>query len=176
MTSIPLVRIDELAAVPWANGHGSTVEILRRPAFGVPAVRLSLATVAGSVPFSRLPGIDRALMPISPGGLRLRVNGRATRIAQFQMIRFAGEDDVSSVDVVDPGRDLNLMVRRDGGVPFLRHVRVAGRIEAPSNAVAVVALGGDVTALGVRLHIGDTVVGGGAAFRGDGSLAVVELH
>jgi environmental stress-induced protein Ves len=174
MSTPRLIRFAALSPSPWANGLGTTVELLRVPPRGEFDVRLSLATVGPAAPFSLLPGVDRVLMALSEGGLSLVVGGVQRHVDHQQTLAFAGEDDVSSAGGAG-GLDLNLMVRRGGGVPRLQRVAVAGRWESPRDAVAVVALDGALTALGARLEFGDTLVGGGAALRGAGTVAVATL-
>ena len=71
----------EYRRMPWANGHGETLELLRREgAEGQLLLRLSVAQVVENGAFSRLPGIDRVLTVISGPGFDLAGGGAsATR-------------------------------------------------------------------------------------------------
>lgn len=164
-----LIRFAERPVTAWANGQGETVVLWRTPAAGDPDVRLSIATVGRSGPFSSLPGIDRMLMPLAEPGLTLRIGDSTRHVAQYDAVAFAGEDEVASVEVTQPGFDLNLMVRRGVGVAHLAAVRVDGsvRVDVPG-LVAVIALAGDVHRAGQRLAFGDTVLAGAGSGLGAG--------
>ncbi len=59
-----MIRSSDYRRMPWKNGGGETVEIAIAPAgASLDAFdwRISMACVASSGPFSRLPGIDRTL-------------------------------------------------------------------------------------------------------------------
>ncbi|WP_417561584.1 HutD family protein [Microbacterium sp.] len=172
-----LIRFADRPATSWANGRGTTVVLWRTPdGDSVADVRLSIATVSESGPFSLLPGIDRMLMPLAAGGLTLRIDGSLFDVARYEVVGFAGEAETSSVDVSDAGHDLNLMVRRGIGSPRLESLRLDGPhvIDEPG-LVAVVALSGDVRWNGATLGFGDTVLVAGASPDPAGEARQVEL-
>src|ERR1700753_464131 len=117
MTSSRVIGFAELTPSRWANGAGETVELVRWPESGDFEVRLSIATVASSADFSPLPGVSRALMALEPAGLALEIDGEVCALGQHDAARFEGEQTVRARGVTTPGRDLNLMVRRDLGEP-----------------------------------------------------------
>lgn len=170
------ISIDDLAASPWANGKGETIEIVREPVSGTFRWRLSIATIAEAADFSPLPGVARMLMALTPGPLTLVVDGEPVRLAQYDTVAFTGDQSVAAADPGTPQRDLNLMVR--GGVPSLEAVVVAGRVEAGTEVVAAVALEGELTCLGRSLRPGDTVVTAGepTAIRGTGRVAFAAVR
>lgn len=173
-----LIRFVQQPRSAWANGLGETVELWRTPAAGAFDMRLSIATVGESGPFSRLPGIDRVLMPLAEGGLALRLDGEVTPVAQYDTIRFAGEADAASVEVTASGYDLNLMVRRGLGRPDLVAHRVHGLRPADvPGLIAVIALDGEVCWAGYTLSFGDTVLGADAVggVHGHGLVAVAAV-
>lgn len=176
-----LIRFADRPVTAWANGHGTTVVLWRTPDSDSDAdVRLSIATVSESGPFSNLPGIDRMLMPLAAEGLTLRIDGSTQHVAQYGAVAFAGEDDVASVDVTEAGFDLNLMVRRGVGIPHLTATHVSGSARiAESGLVAVIVLAGAIGWHGRALAFGDTVltIGGldAIAVTGEGVAAVVSL-
>ena len=98
-------------AQPWRNGAGSTLEVAHSggPDFDW---RISIATVEGASEFSAYPGVDRVLLPLTPGGLGLVVNGRRVHLDRWQQLAFAGELPVSSIAGAGATDDLNLMTRR----------------------------------------------------------------
>ena len=52
-----LIRLNEVAPVPWRNGGGVTRELLAWPSPGDWALRISVAEVERDGPFSRYPGV-----------------------------------------------------------------------------------------------------------------------
>jgi environmental stress-induced protein Ves len=66
--------------MPWANGGGSTRQVAIDPPgatlAGAFRWRVSIAQIASDGPFSRLPGIDRAMWLVRGNGVRLDVDGR----------------------------------------------------------------------------------------------------
>ena len=177
---VRVFRAADRVAVPWLNGGGVTTEVAARPTWGDPAAfdwRLSIATIAGDNPFSRYPGVDRLLMPISPQGLDLLDAGTPLHLGQFDVHAFPGERDMVSFGVTDPTLDLNLMTRRDRCTGSLRSVDVAGDWTvraAEGEDVALVVLEGSVSLGERRLGALDAVLlaGGHAAVRGTARVAV----
>ena len=132
----------------WANGAGTTHEIVAVPAPEGWSWRLSLAEVDADGPFSVLEGVDRALVVASGRGMTLRIAGVAHPLACFEAVTFPGEASVTAELHDGPVRDLNLMVRRADrfGAPVLRVVRVpAGQTLSVGAWVAAVVLDGVVS-------------------------------
>lgn len=166
-----LVRFAETPPTRWANGLGETVELWRSPSEGDFDVRLSIATVGSSAPFSPLPGVDRVLMALGVHGLELDVDGVRTELGQYDALRFAGESSVAAVGVTETAYDLNLMVRRGAGRPDVRVETVTGSSVLGADALAAVVLDGDVRCDGRPLAFGDTCIGPGT-LTGSGRVAV----
>ncbi|HTD03474.1 HutD family protein [Undibacterium sp.] len=104
-------------AAPWKNGGGSTADVLVQPAgagledFGW---RLSVATIAGSGPFSDFKGVDRSLSLLSQEPLRLLVDEVCFQLdRQNPTLRFSGEARVRAEAAGAPHTVLNVMSRRD---------------------------------------------------------------
>ncbi|MBV1774614.1 HutD family protein [Burkholderiaceae bacterium DAT-1] len=103
--------------MPWKNGGGVTTELWRLPdpesADGF-LIRLSIASVATSGPFSLFPGIDRTLLVLDGAGMRLDcADGSAMLLDKpLHPVRFPGETAIESTLLNGPLRDFNLMVRR----------------------------------------------------------------
>jgi len=125
--------------VPWKNGGGVTRELLRLPHPRDPErffLRLSIATVATSGPFSSFPGVDRTLVLLDGDGVALSF-GDGPEIHLDQPLRplsFPGEAPVEARLLGGSVRDFNLMVDRGVGSATLRVVHLdphdALRIEA----------------------------------------------
>jgi hypothetical protein len=117
MASPMLIRADTLVATPWKNGGGSTREIAAEPAgAGLDRFvwRVSLADVAQAGPFSRFDGVDRTLVLLAGGGMRLdQDDGESHLLAHaLDRIDFAGETAIHASLPDGATRDFNLMVRR----------------------------------------------------------------
>ena len=62
----------DFRTMPWANGKGVTVEMLKIEDQGRLVLRLSRAMVVESGPFSLFPGIERNLTVLSGPGFDLQ--------------------------------------------------------------------------------------------------------
>src|SRR5665213_2649618 len=110
-----LLPRNERTPLPWKNGGGTTTDVAVYPpasAGGDFDWRVSVATIESDSVFSSFPGVDRVLMPLSPGGLALQDAGRRHPIARFEAFGFVGETPIEAVDVAQRSLDLNLMTRR----------------------------------------------------------------
>jgi environmental stress-induced protein Ves len=100
---------------PWKNGLGETLELFRLPDHHSPddfLIRLSMAWIKTSGPFSNFPGIDRHLILIEGEKLELeRESGDLLNLRKYGIVSFAGEEKMGS-QVSDPCRDFNIMVKR----------------------------------------------------------------
>ena len=98
--------------MPWANGKGVTVEMLRIIEDGALTVRLSRASVVESGEFSMFPGIERNLTVITGPGFDLRGEGFHMRANPLTPVAFAGDVAVSAEAVTAPSDDFNVMTAR----------------------------------------------------------------
>jgi environmental stress-induced protein Ves len=98
-------------AVPWANGRGTTVEMLRIEQDGAVLLRLSRAAVVEDGEFSLFDGIDRNLTVISGPGFDLVGDDRLAA-RPLQPVTFAGDVAIRAEGVTGPCEDFNVMVRR----------------------------------------------------------------
>lgn len=131
----------DYTAMPWANGKGTTVEMLRVDRDGALLLRLSMATVAEDGPFSLFPGIERNLTVIDGPGFRLQGAGFDLRCAPLQPCAFPG--DVAMRATVPPGGasvDFNVMTARALPLPRVTVLR-GDTLQAGSGTVALLALG-----------------------------------
>ncbi|MDJ0323673.1 HutD family protein [Cryobacterium sp. PH31-AA6] len=158
-----LPAVDRVPA-PWRNGGGTTVDVIVRGAGRTVGARpgsvagsrvgsrvdfdwrISIATVERDGDFSRYPGVDRWLMPLSAGGLTLVNDGALVPVAQHEVHAFPGERAVAAVGVSEPTLDLNLMLRRGRSVGSLRTIDAVGRLaltNAAEEELVAVVLDGD---------------------------------
>jgi len=118
--------------MPWANGGGSTHEVMVWPEGAAMADfdwRVSLAEVSEPGPFSALPDVDRLLLLVEGAGMTLRIDGDEVEASSDQPVAFAGELDASCVVLADgPTLDLNVMTRRGRFVASME-VLAAGSVE-----------------------------------------------
>ena len=98
--------------MPWANGRGTTLELLRKDGPEGLLWRLSIATVAEAGPFSQLPGIDRTLTVIDGPGFTLHGGGIDLQAMPFRPISFPGEAPLHAAAVTAPSMDFNVMTAR----------------------------------------------------------------
>lgn len=131
--SVTLQRfsIDSLAATPWKNGGGVTRELVCWPAgAGLDTFdwRISIASIAGSGPFSAFPGIARTIMLLDGDGVRLRAAGGIDHRLDTPLVPFSFSGDVPlDCDLLGgPSNDFNVMARRDRLSSALRVLRSAG--------------------------------------------------
>lgn len=102
--------------MPWRNGLGTTIELLKKDLVGDEgfAWRLSIADVTSDGEFSNFSGYDRCLLLLDGGGITLDCNGRQHRLEQpLQAARFRGEDQTCASLHAGPIKDFNIMTRRD---------------------------------------------------------------
>lgn len=171
MSAFPeIVRFEDCAAQPWANGGGSTRVIAVGPddaGDGVFDWRLSVATV-NSGAFSQFPGVDRIIVLVDGPTMTLTIDGVPHVLDPFRPKSFAGEAVVSA-EVSLQCLDFNVMTRR-GACSADVSVRIgSGHVGAPidcrtfiaplSGSATVRSAGGRVVGLG-RF---DTVMLSGAA-------------
>ena len=77
--------------MPWANGRGTTVELLREDGPDGLLFRLSMASVIEDGPFSVFPGIERNLTVILGPGFRLDGPGLSLPCKPLVPLAFAGD-------------------------------------------------------------------------------------
>ena len=127
--------------MPWANGRGVTVEMLRVDRDGALLWRLSRASVVEDGDFSLFPGIDRNLTVISGPGFDLVGEGVHLQARPLQPVSFAGDVAITAQGVTAPSDDFNVMAAR--GVAVEVQVLDGGEL-APGGTLAVFALGAAV--------------------------------
>lgn len=107
-----LHRAANARIMPWANGYGQTIEMLREDGPAGLHLRLSIATVATDGPFSLFPGIDRVLTVISGAGFHLAGDGIALQAAPLMPVAFPGDVAIRATGVTTASDDFNVMTAR----------------------------------------------------------------
>jgi len=111
-----VVALADVRWQPWRNGRGRTRELLAWPDAHDWRVRVSVAEIGETAPFSAFEGVERWFAVIEGGGVELRVEGAARRmLVGGAPIRFDGGASVEASPIAGTTRDLNLMVRGGDG-------------------------------------------------------------
>jgi environmental stress-induced protein Ves len=144
-------------AQPWKNGAGTTHEIVREPDDDNWRVRVSVADVSAPAPFSAFPGVSRWLYLLAGGPVVIDRGGARVELrAAGDGFAFDGAEQVAAIEVARPSRDLNFMVRGDGGAAEIVRgpgaTRLIGCVFAIAGAISIdgVALGAHACAWEVR--------------------------
>ncbi|MFK4761209.1 HutD family protein [Microbacterium sp. ZW T5_45] len=166
-----VVRPADVEPEPWANGLGVTRVLAARAAW-----RISLAEIDGRMPFSPFLGADRVLIPLSPSGVTLEIEGIERSVGRFEGAAFRGEDHVIAQTDGERVSVVNFMTRRSSGrIDWSIH-RGAGPL--PADVEALVVLDGRVLVSGDLLPVGAVVVPGPgvrARAEADAVVAVMRL-
>ena len=144
-----LRRTSDLTEQPWANGCGTTVELISPdesaayysrffPVDG--RWRLSVASLTEEGPFSPLTGMDWIHTPLADIGLI--VDGTPHRILAHTSFAFDGGAHAVLTDLPTPTRAVNLMVDRDSPAAGRLTVTVVDAMVPVDNALAAVLLDG----------------------------------
>lgn len=126
--------------MPWANGKGVTVEMLRVETDGALKWRLSRASVVEDGDFSIFPGIERNLTVISGPGFDLLGPSGVVAARPLMPVAFAGDVVVRATHVTAPSDDFNVMTARGLTLPQVQVVQGPARF-ALGGTLAVFALG-----------------------------------
>jgi environmental stress-induced protein Ves len=103
----------QFTLMPWANGKGTTVELLRVEREGRLILRLSRAMVVEDGDFSIFPGIARNLTVLSGPGFDLVGQGMHLSARPLHPVAFAGDVALRAVGVAEPCEDFNVMTAAD---------------------------------------------------------------
>ena len=129
---IHTVSLAEVPPQPWRNGGGLTQELLAWPAGSPWALRISVARIERSGPFSAYPGVERWFTVLQGEGVVLRFATRRALLAEgSEPLRFDGAA-APGCDLLDgPTLDLNLMLRSDAGRGGMAAVRDDAAWDSP---------------------------------------------
>jgi environmental stress-induced protein Ves len=115
ITTATILGPDTFRAMPWRNGLGTTIELLKQdlPDGDGFAWRLSMADVIADGEFSNFSGYDRTLLLLDGNGLMLDCAGVRQRLDKpLQAARFRGEDSTFATLPDGPVKDFNIMTQR----------------------------------------------------------------
>ncbi len=112
MSQLQCLRARDYPRMPWKNGGGFTEEITRDSGDGLDGFgwRLSIADIEASGGFSSFAGYQRIITVLQGDGMRLSVDGVASRpLLPFDAFAFDGHSQVSCHLLGGPIRDFNLI-------------------------------------------------------------------
>ena len=115
MSQVNIIEPESFRAMPWRNGLGTTIELLKRdlPDGDGFAWRLSMADVTTNGKFSNFSGYERTLLLLEGKGLSLDCDGVSHRLEKpLQSARFSGDDQTFATLHDGPVKDFNIMVQR----------------------------------------------------------------
>ncbi|MDB5660947.1 MAG: hypothetical protein JWS10_3562 [Cypionkella sp.] len=125
--------------MPWANGKGVTVEMLKLEENGQLLWRLSRASVVENGDFSLFPGIERNLTVITGPGFDLVGDGLHLPAKPLIPVAFAGDTPIRAEAVTTPSDDFNVMSARK--LPRPDVAVITGTAQLPGrDTVAIFAL------------------------------------
>lgn len=116
--SCNVVACADIAPVPWKNGGGLTRELLAWPDPKDWLLRISVADISASGPFSLFAGIDRWIAVLAGDGIRLVTAGAPAvelRASQSSLHAFSGDARTDCTALGAGTRDFNVMLRRTAG-------------------------------------------------------------
>jgi environmental stress-induced protein Ves len=115
MSDVTIIEPSSFKAMPWRNGLGTTIELLKQdlPDGDGFAWRLSMAEVTTNGEFSNFSGYDRTLLLLEGKGLTLDCDGAIHRLEKpLQSARFSGDDQTVATLHDGAVKDFNIMVQR----------------------------------------------------------------
>jgi len=129
----------DYTVMPWANGKGSTIEMLKVMEDGRLKWRLSRASVVENGDFSIFPGIERNLTVLTGPGFDLVGAGLHLPARPLVPVAFAGDVPVRAENLGAPSDDFNVMTARNLPRPEVAVITGAARLAA-GGTLAVYAL------------------------------------
>ncbi|WP_298188389.1 HutD family protein [uncultured Pseudomonas sp.] len=112
MSAIKTLRAADYPRMPWKNGGGSTLEIVKDAGKGLEGFgwRLSIADIAESGGFSAFNGYQRIITVLEGAGMQLEVDGVAARpLLPLDAFAFPGDSRVECRLLGGAIRDFNLI-------------------------------------------------------------------
>lgn len=108
-----IFRAAQFKTQAWKNGGGSTLELYRYPDNDQYDLRLSIATVGTSGPFSKFPGFLRTIIQLQGAPMQMRHPNlnRAKTLELHNPYNFDGEWE-TDCDVTEVARDFNVIYRK----------------------------------------------------------------
>jgi len=118
MMKAQLVRVADAVPTPWKNGGGTTRELLAWPVADDWIVRISVADINASGPFSLYEGVDRWFAVLLGGDVSLASAGSSPQrlgVSRTELHAFSGDVATECTALGAVTRDFNIMLRRARG-------------------------------------------------------------
>lgn len=129
----------DYTVMPWANGKGTTIEMLKTTEDGRLKWRLSRASVVENGDFSIFPGVERNLTVLTGPGFDLVGQGLHLPARPLVPVAFAGDVPIRAEGVSAPSDDFNVMT--DRALPRPEVAAITGTAQvATGGLLAVYAL------------------------------------
>lgn len=130
MSTLHRVSLSDAGPQPWRNGGGTTRELLAWPHGSEWLLRVSVATIAASGPFSPFPDVRRWFVVIDGAGVVLHLPGGVrTLVPGDDPVAFDGEAAPPCRLLEGATHDLNLMSRRDAGASRMWRAQAGDAID-----------------------------------------------
>ncbi|MGH8254055.1 MAG: HutD/Ves family protein [Steroidobacteraceae bacterium] len=113
-----IARVADAVPSPWKNGGGTTRELLAWPTAAEWIVRVSVADINASGPFSLYAGVDRWFAVLSGGDVALATQGSAPQrlgASADGLHAFGGDVPTQCTALGAATQDFNIMLRRAHG-------------------------------------------------------------
>ena len=166
----------DYTTMPWANGLGQTVEMVRMEADGALLWRLSLASVVADGAFSIFPGIERNLTVLDGPGFDLVGAGLALECRPLVPVAFAGDVAVAATGVAAPSQDFNVMTARALPRPNVWLILAPGEVQPPRHGVLCLLALGAARAGGLVMARHDLIVTDNVVSVSGGPVIAVEIR
>ena len=174
MSEFHIVRLHDTPAQPWRNGGGVTHELLAWPTPAPWQLRVSVAHIDRSGPFSPFPGVTRWFTVLDGDGVRLDLPQRSlSLLAGDDPIAFDGEAAPDCHLLGGPTLDLNLMAPRDAGSLHMQRALAGSSVAGPTRWRGLYAA---ATVLLEIEGIAEPVQGGTLLWSDSGDAADWQLH
>jgi len=156
MTTATILGPDTFRAMPWRNGLGTTIELLKQDLADGDgfAWRLSMAEVTTDGEFSNFSGYDRILLLLDGNGLTLDCGGVPQRLDKpLQVARFRGEDPTFAILHDGPVKDFNIIIQRQHCAAVVSSALhpAESTIDVDTDILLVYAVGGELEITGAGL-------------------------
>ena len=152
------VRAQDIPAQAWRNGGGLTRELLAWPAPADWLLRVSVASIHRSGPFSAFPGVQRWFTVLGGAGVQLALADGLRKVLAGDAPVFFNGEDAPECDLLG-GRsiDLNLMAMRGAGTACMQRASAGSAVEGCTRwrgLYAAEALALEVDGVAVPLEAG----------------------
>ena len=122
--------------MPWANGKGTTIEMLKTVENGRLKWRLSRASVVENGDSSIFPGVERNLTVLTGPGFDLVGDGLHLPARPLMPVAFAGDVPIRAEAVTAPSDDFNVMT--DRALPRPEVAVITGKARLPAGGILAV--------------------------------------